>query len=63
MDALKIFNLFKYGIEINIGDDSFKDISINPIGYNNLNIPKPIKAINTNVKIKIIYNFEWIRYE
>ena len=49
LESLKVFNLMKYGNEINIIEDGVEDISINPIDFTqSFLLPDKINVIYTN---------------
>lgn len=46
LESLKIFNLVKYGNDVEIIDDAVVDISINPVDFSNFNLPETIEIID-----------------
>ena len=47
LESLKVYNLIKYGNEIDSFEDGVEDISINPIDFTTFSLPNTIKVIDT----------------
>jgi len=48
LESLKVYNLIKYGNEINTFEDGVEDISVNPINFSTFSLPNEIKVIDTS---------------